>query len=226
MGQKPLIDRVRLNEMLRRGKSQRDIAISMGVSEAAISKAKKELNINVVKTVALENAHRVVDKNLDALGQLEKINKAANKMLDELTGEDRTINRMVKAVEGVLSFEGDPKKQGEQIRKVILLVSVILQRIDYRSGHRKRGLPQTGPVDLPSVMTEMIAAIVDSQSGRLPDSPDIQIEADMFSYVHGCLPPAMMIVLRCPRSQPININSLHQKSYKKMMIRCLEIVII
>jgi predicted transcriptional regulator len=120
---KPKIDRVKLSQMLRDGKPQKDIAESMGVSEAAISKAKKELNINVVKNVALENAHRVVDKSLNTVDQLERINKVANQLLDELTGEDQTIDRMVKAVEGSLVYEGDPINQKEYIRRVILRVN-------------------------------------------------------------------------------------------------------
>jgi len=79
---KPKIDRVKLNQMLTSGKSQREVAQVFGVTEGAISKAKKELNINVVKSVALENAHRVVDKNLDAVTQLQKINDYANELLD------------------------------------------------------------------------------------------------------------------------------------------------
>jgi uncharacterized protein YerC len=78
------IDKVKLSQLLRSGKAQRVIAQVFGVTESAISKAKKELNLNVVKSVALENAHRVVDKNLNAIDQLYKINEAANKLLDEL----------------------------------------------------------------------------------------------------------------------------------------------
>ena len=78
------IDKVKLSQMLRSGKAQREIAQVFGVTESAISKAKKELNVCVVKNVALENAHRVVDKNLNAIDQLYKINEAANKLLDEL----------------------------------------------------------------------------------------------------------------------------------------------
>jgi predicted transcriptional regulator len=120
MGQKPKIDRVKLNHLLREGKSQKDIAQIMGVSEAAISKAKKEFNVNVVRSVALENAHRVVDKNLNAVEQLQKINQTTNQLLDELTGEDQLINRMVKAVERFLMYEGDPVKQREHIKQIIL----------------------------------------------------------------------------------------------------------
>jgi uncharacterized protein YerC len=78
------IDKIKLSQLLRSGKAQREIAQVFGVTESAISKAKKELNLNVVKNVALENAHRVVDKNLNAIDQLYKINEAANKLLDEL----------------------------------------------------------------------------------------------------------------------------------------------
>lgn len=119
----PKIDRVKLNQMLRAGKPQREIAQVFGVTESAISKAKKELHITVVKNVALENAHRVVDKNLNAIDQLQRINTVTNQLLDELMGDDRTINRMVKAVEDSLSYEGDPNKQGEYIKQVVTQVN-------------------------------------------------------------------------------------------------------
>jgi hypothetical protein len=70
--------------MLREGKTQKHCAKVFGVTEGAISQAKKELNLSVVKNVALENAHRVVDKNIDAISQLQKINGYANELLDLL----------------------------------------------------------------------------------------------------------------------------------------------
>jgi uncharacterized protein YerC len=81
---KPKIDRVKLNQMLQRGKPQHEIAQLFGVTEGAISKAKKELNVAVVKNVALESAHKVVDRHLDTIGQLQKINSTANELLDLL----------------------------------------------------------------------------------------------------------------------------------------------
>ena len=70
--------------MLQRGKPQHEIAQHFGVTEGAISKAKKELNVAVVKNVALESAHKVVDRHLDTIGQLQKINQNANELLDLL----------------------------------------------------------------------------------------------------------------------------------------------
>ena len=81
---KPKIDKLKLNRLLTAGKTQREVAQVMGVTEGAISKARKELNIAVVKNVALENAHKVVERNLDTIEQLKKINFAANELLDLL----------------------------------------------------------------------------------------------------------------------------------------------
>jgi DNA-binding FrmR family transcriptional regulator len=81
---KPKFDRVELNRMIREGKPQKEIAQQFGVTSGAISKAKKELNIAVVKNIALERAHEVAGKNLDAIAQLQKINDYANELLDLL----------------------------------------------------------------------------------------------------------------------------------------------
>lgn len=78
------INLIKLNQMLRAGKPVKDCASFFKVSPSAISQAKKSLNISVVKNVALESAHRVVDKNLNTVEQLHKINKAANNLLDTI----------------------------------------------------------------------------------------------------------------------------------------------
>jgi len=120
---KPKVDIHKLSQMLRAGKSVKQCAKHFNVTPGAISQHKKNLNIAVVKNVALENAHRVVDKNLNSVDQLHRVNQVANQLLDELTGEDQTIDRMVKAVEGFLTHEGDPIKQKEHIRQVLLKVN-------------------------------------------------------------------------------------------------------
>ena len=119
----PKINKVKLSQLLRAGKSVKHCAEYFGVTPPAITKAKKEINVNVIKSVALENAHRVVDKNLNAIEQLQNINEKANRMLDELTGDDQAIDRMVKTVEGALTYEGDPKNQAAYIRKIVKQVS-------------------------------------------------------------------------------------------------------
>lgn len=78
------IDKIKLSHMLRSGKRAKDCAKFFGVSEGAISQARKELNISIIKNVQLENAHRVVGENLNAVVQLQKINDYANELLDLL----------------------------------------------------------------------------------------------------------------------------------------------
>ena len=102
---KPKIDRVKLNQLLKEGKTQREVAQVFGVTEGAISKAKKELNINVVKSVALEDAHKVVGKNLDAIGQLQKINDAANQLLDELEQSPELRLKVMAEIRGQLRLQ-------------------------------------------------------------------------------------------------------------------------
>ena len=102
---KPKIDKVKLNQLLRSGKTQRECAQVFGVTEGAISKAKKELGISVIKNVALENAHRVVDKNLNAIEQLHKINKQANQLLDDLEQKPDMKLKIMAEIRGQLKLQ-------------------------------------------------------------------------------------------------------------------------
>ena len=110
------IDKVKLNQMLRSGKLVKDCAKYFSVTSGAISQVKKELNINVVKNVVLENAHRVVDKNLNAVDQLQKINDYANELLDLLMrwgrGEDEALQILESQVRYVkVNGEEEPVKE-------------------------------------------------------------------------------------------------------------------
>lgn len=96
---KQKIDRIKLNQMLRAGKPQHEIAQYFGVTPGAISKAKRELNHVVIKNVALENAARVVDKNLNLVDQLQKINAYANELLDLLMRWNRGEEEALQVLE-------------------------------------------------------------------------------------------------------------------------------
>ena len=96
---KPKIDRVQLNRMLRAGKSPKEVAEHFGVSQAAICKARKGLNVAVVKNVVLESAHKVVAEHLDTIGQLQKINQNANELLDLLMRWNRGDSEALQILE-------------------------------------------------------------------------------------------------------------------------------
>ncbi len=77
------IDLEKLKEMLIDGKSAKYCSEFFKVSPAAISKARKNINVAVVKNVALESAPAVVEKNLNVIEQLQGINEHANWLLDQ-----------------------------------------------------------------------------------------------------------------------------------------------
>jgi len=76
------IDKVKLSQLLRSGKSGTECAKYFGVTPGAISQARKTLSISVVRSVALETGHKVVESNLNAVDQLRRINETANELLD------------------------------------------------------------------------------------------------------------------------------------------------
>ena len=101
------IDKVKLSQMLRSGKSGKDCAKFFSVTEGAISQARKELNISVVKSVALESAHQVVEKNLNAVDQLLNINRKANTLLEvaiRAKDHDTTLKAM-REIRGQLELQ-------------------------------------------------------------------------------------------------------------------------
>ena len=103
------IDKLKLSQLLRSGKSGKDCAKFFGVTEGAISQARKELNISVVKSVALETAHQVVEKNLNAVDQLLNINRKANTLLElaiKAKDHDTTLKAM-REIRGQLELQLD-----------------------------------------------------------------------------------------------------------------------
>ena len=101
------IDKVKLSQLLRSGKSGKDCAKFFGVTEGAVSQARKELNISVVKSVALESAHQVVEKNLNAVDQLLNINRKANTLLEvaiRAKDHDTTLKAM-REIRGQLELQ-------------------------------------------------------------------------------------------------------------------------
>jgi len=101
------IDKIKLSQMLRSGKSGKDCAKFFSVTEGAISQARKELKISVIKNVALETAHQVVDKNLNAVDQLLNINRKANTLLEvaiRAKDHDTTLKAM-REIRGQLELQ-------------------------------------------------------------------------------------------------------------------------
>ena len=119
MATQPKIDFNVLNRLVTEGKSTTDIAKYFSCTPGAVSQAKKKLKISVVKNVVLESAHKVVDKNLDAIGQLQKINKAANQLLDELMGKEKVVQELATVVNKINEGNPDVKEITKLVKQII-----------------------------------------------------------------------------------------------------------
>ncbi|SPF42633.1 conserved hypothetical protein [Syntrophobacter sp. SbD1] len=80
---------IELKQLLRRGLTCSAIAKHLGVSKAAVSVRLKKLKVAVSKDVTLRSAGEIVRKELDTIGQLQKINRNANELLDLLMAWNR-----------------------------------------------------------------------------------------------------------------------------------------
>ena len=89
---KSLIDDKQLIQLIRDGDTVSEAARKLGVGKAAVSKRLKRLNIAISRNVTIRAAHKIVDREINALDQLQKINRDANELLDLLMrwnrGED------------------------------------------------------------------------------------------------------------------------------------------
>ncbi len=78
------ISNIELDQLVREGNGVSEIARKLKVSKGAVSKRLKALNVAITKDVTLHHAGEIVEKKLDAIGQLQKINEYANELLDLL----------------------------------------------------------------------------------------------------------------------------------------------
>ena len=98
MGRKK-ISNLELDQLIREGNGVSEIARKLGVSKGAVSKRLKPLNVAITKDVTLHHAGEIVEKKLDAIGQLQKINDYANELLDLLMRWNRGDNEALQILE-------------------------------------------------------------------------------------------------------------------------------
>jgi uncharacterized radical SAM superfamily protein len=95
---KSRIDDEQLLQLIRDGNTVTEVARKMGVGNSAVSKRLKRLNVAINRNVAIRAAHKIVDREINALDQLQKINRDANELLDLLMrwnrGEDEALQTL------------------------------------------------------------------------------------------------------------------------------------
>jgi len=93
------------------GKSQSEAAKTLGVSRQAVSKRLQEFRGKTTKVIVNKKVEQIVDKKIDAMGQLTKINQYANDLLELLMawnrGEPEALQVLESQVKRVRIGEGE-----------------------------------------------------------------------------------------------------------------------
>jgi len=92
---KSRIDDKLLLQLVRNGNTVSGIARKMGVNKSTVSRRLQALRVAINRNVTIRAAHKIVDREINALDQLQKINRDANELLDLLMrwnrGEDDAL---------------------------------------------------------------------------------------------------------------------------------------
>ncbi len=117
MGRRKL-DPLVVHKMRKVGKTRKEIASELGVSEVAVWKCEKKLSQAITKDVVMEAGHRVVTSQLDTIGQLQKINEDANLILSGLM---KQIKKGGHSVEETRKLREVALKASQEIRGQLTL---------------------------------------------------------------------------------------------------------
>ena len=100
------IDVSLLEQYLSEGKTNRECSKIFEVSDAAICQAKKRIGKFVVRNAASKQiAPVIVQKNLDTVEQLQKINKKANELLNAIEDDPAMSVKIMAEIRGQLKLQ-------------------------------------------------------------------------------------------------------------------------
>jgi len=107
MGSQKINDRELLRLIDRQGMCQSEAAKALGVSRQAVSQRIQELRGKTTKVVVSKKLEEIVDRKIDAIEQLQKINQEANRLLDELDQNPELKLKIMAEIRGQLKLQLD-----------------------------------------------------------------------------------------------------------------------
>ncbi len=96
---KSRIDDKLLLQLVRNGGTVSGIARKLGVAKGTVSTRLKALKVAINRNVTIRAAHKIVDREINALDQLQKINQDANELLDLLMRWNRGDEEALRVLE-------------------------------------------------------------------------------------------------------------------------------
>jgi predicted transcriptional regulator len=97
----PTIDDSRLLHLIdKQGMNQSGAARELGVTRQAVSKRLAELRGRTTKMVVAKKTSELVDRKLNAMEQLQKINTKANRLLDDIEDDPILATKLMAEIRG------------------------------------------------------------------------------------------------------------------------------
>lgn len=120
MSSSKINDRELLRLLDREGLTQSEAARKLGVSRQAVSLRLMEIRGKTTRAVVAKKIAEVVEHKIDTLGQLTKVNRHANEMLDLLirwqSGDPDALRVLESQVKRITSGEGDDEHEIIEVR--------------------------------------------------------------------------------------------------------------
>ena len=99
--------------MIDQGKTQVEVAKFFGVSKQAISKRLKNLGIKTTRVIINKKIEKIVDRKIDTMDQLIRINNHANEILEVVMKWGRGDDEALQVLEGQI---GNKKNNAQMFR--------------------------------------------------------------------------------------------------------------
>lgn len=115
------IDLEKLHELLRNGKSLKEIAVFFGTSPVGVWKARKRLKVNIVKNLTPEATHKIIESDLDLMARMRTLSQVVNQQLEEAQKDilKATEPKEKRAIQEVLvKLAGEARKQVQTVLEI------------------------------------------------------------------------------------------------------------
>jgi len=114
------VDLTKLDQLIKAGKSPKEIAEFFHVSEVAVWKARKKLGLTIVSTLTPEATNKIIESDLDLIARMRKLVQVVNEQLKEAekdilkaTGQEKRSTQ-----ELLIKIVSEARKQVETVLHV------------------------------------------------------------------------------------------------------------
>lgn len=177
----------RLQELVRKGLPQAEIARKLGVSTASVCQRLKRLDIVVAKDMALTSAHLVVRRELNSVDQLQRINNSVHKVLEEAEAAQllnaRQLREVVSRIEECLPEDEDARHDAKSALETLykLALDACPKELVLKAAKEIRGQLK--------LQLEIFQCLYDIESVR-------RFQEEVLTLLDECSPDARATIIR------------------------------